>query len=95
MDHPATDWMSALAGRYRIEPGLGRGGMATVYLASDSRHAGQGAVEVRDAADGMIEARSPFTGDSSRALLTAQTAAPRPALTSAHQRAPRGCPVPA
>ena len=36
-DAPA-DLAAALAGRYTIERELGRGGMATVYLARDVRH---------------------------------------------------------
>ena len=36
----------ALADRYRIERELGRGGMATVYLADDLRHHRQVAVKV-------------------------------------------------
>jgi serine/threonine protein kinase/Flp pilus assembly protein TadD len=37
---------AALAGRYRIERELGRGGMATVYLAQDLRHARGVAIKV-------------------------------------------------
>ncbi len=37
---------AALAGRYRIERGLGQGGMATVYLAEDLRHERRVAVKV-------------------------------------------------
>jgi serine/threonine-protein kinase len=37
---------AALAGRYRIERELGRGGTATVYLAHDLRHARQVAIKV-------------------------------------------------
>ena len=37
---------SALAGRYSIERELGRGGMATVYLASDLRHHRKVAIKV-------------------------------------------------
>jgi len=37
---------AALASRYRIERELGRGGMATVYLASDAKHHRQVAVKV-------------------------------------------------
>ncbi len=37
---------SVLAGRYSIERELGRGGMATVYLASDEKHDRQVALKV-------------------------------------------------
>ncbi len=36
----------ALAGRYEIDRELGRGGMATVYLAEDLRHGRQVAIKV-------------------------------------------------
>jgi len=37
---------ASLAGRYTIERELGRGGMATVYLANDPRHHRQVAIKV-------------------------------------------------
>ena len=37
-DDVPTRLRSALSGRYEIERELGRGGMATVYLARDLRH---------------------------------------------------------
>ena len=39
---------AALSGRYRIERELGRGGMATVFLAEDLRHPRQVAIKVLD-----------------------------------------------
>ena len=39
---------TALADRYRIERELGRGGMATVYLAEDLKHHRQVAIKVLD-----------------------------------------------
>ncbi len=45
---------AALAGRYRIEHELGRGGMATVYLADDVRHHRQVAVKVLRAELGSL-----------------------------------------
>jgi len=41
-----TKLQTALAGRYQLERELGAGGMATVYLAQDIRHARQVAVKV-------------------------------------------------
>ncbi len=38
MSDPVTRLNAALEGRYRIESELGEGGMATVYLADDSKH---------------------------------------------------------
>ena len=38
MTKPITRLNAALEGRYAIEPPLGEGGMATVYLADDLKH---------------------------------------------------------
>jgi serine/threonine protein kinase len=46
MADPRELLQQALAGRYRIERELGRGGMATVYLAEDLRHGRRVAIKV-------------------------------------------------
>src|SRR2546422_9860233 len=43
---PLARVQAALAGRYTIERELGRGGMATVYLAQDLKHHRKGAIKV-------------------------------------------------
>jgi serine/threonine protein kinase/Tfp pilus assembly protein PilF len=46
MQDLSTDLSAALAGRYAIERELGRGGMATVYLAREHKHDRQVAIKV-------------------------------------------------
>jgi serine/threonine-protein kinase len=48
MTDPPAGLAEALSGRYTIERELGRGGMATVYLAEDLKHHRQVAVKVLD-----------------------------------------------
>jgi eukaryotic-like serine/threonine-protein kinase len=43
---PSPQLTDALADRYAIERELGRGGMATVYLAQEHKHARQVAIKV-------------------------------------------------
>ena len=46
MADPFSQLRAALAGRYAIEREIGRGGMATVYLARDRKHDRPVAVKV-------------------------------------------------
>jgi serine/threonine protein kinase/Flp pilus assembly protein TadD len=48
---PDTEFIAAVAARYRVERELGRGGMATVYLAEDLRHHRPVAVKVLPPSD--------------------------------------------
>jgi eukaryotic-like serine/threonine-protein kinase len=43
---PELDLVASLAGRYTIERELGRGGMAAVYLAQDTKHGRRVALKV-------------------------------------------------
>ena len=54
MTDPATTLREGLAGRYTIEREIGRGGMATVYLARDSRHDRHVALKVLDPELGAV-----------------------------------------
>lgn len=54
MDNFSTRFGSLLAGRYTIERELGRGGMATVYLARDSKHERAVAIKVLDPELGAV-----------------------------------------
>jgi len=49
MTNPPPGLAAALAERYAIEGEIGRGGMATVYLAEDRKHGRKVAVKVLDA----------------------------------------------
>ena len=57
---PITRLNAALEGRYRIEPELGEGGTATVYLADDVKHERKVVVSVR------LHARPPLSAPSPR-----------------------------
>ena len=45
-EHPAPEIAASLSDRYTIERELGRGGMATVYLAEEKKHGRKVAIKV-------------------------------------------------
>ena len=52
MTEPSDPFGGALADRYAIEREVGRGGMATVYLARDLKHGRRVAIKVQREASG-------------------------------------------
>src|SRR6476659_8960201 len=54
MTDTLTSLTAALAGRYRLERAIGRGGMATVYLARDTKHIRPVALKVLDPELGAV-----------------------------------------
>ena len=52
--HGIPSLNDALSGRYEIEREVGRGGMATVYLARDSRHERKVAIKFLDPELGAV-----------------------------------------
>ena len=58
-----TKLNEALVGRYIIEREVGRGGMATVYLARDARHQRQVAIKVLDPELGAVLGAERFLGE--------------------------------
>ena len=60
---PIASLKLALAGRYEIEREIGRGGMATVYLARDMRHARHVALKVLSPELGAVLGAERFLGE--------------------------------
>ena len=77
MDDHLERLKAALANRYQVERELGRGGMATVYLAYDARHRRKVALQVlrEDIAASVGAARV-----LREIAIAAQLQHPRPAL---------------
>src|SRR3954466_7905349 len=61
--NPVPDLASALADRYTIEREVGKGGMATVYLARDRKHDRLVALKVLDPELGAVLGASRFLAE--------------------------------
>ena len=66
MSDPISRLNAALSGRYRIHRELGRGGMATVYLADDLRHERRVALKVLEPELAAVVGRSASSPRSRR-----------------------------
>jgi serine/threonine protein kinase len=88
MQDPVVRLNAALAVRYRVERRLGEGGMATVYLADDLRHARKVALKVLKPELAAVLGSDRFLAEI-RTTANLQHPLPESAVARAAQLAPR------